>query len=519
MNRPRRQQETAMDTQRPEKTQLINEPNIKPVDPGEGAGVPPVDLDDDPSVSPIDLADLTFARRPVEVASPVRSAKKKGLPVWAVALFVVLTLTGIGAGAWYTYDQELWGGHTVPSVVGLERDAAQKQLEAAGFKVTVEESAADDGIGTVLACDPEPGKRAETSGGATITVAIARTIPQVTGQNVDDAQKALLDAGAQNVRIQSVNSDAGAGTVVSVEPAEGSQFKSADEVVLSVATPYVVPSVVGLTADAAKAAVEKAGLQAKVDYIKSDKPHNEVVSCSPEAGTQAQEGDVVELKVSSPFPESPDKLAEYLDATSKEVATYLGNEKYALTYGATFSNGDAHAVYTGAAGDMITFTANPEVGSYAGDKTDDVLAAGAPISGVRYVFAQGSAPAGADAETVAAVKAVMQECGFTGLKESCSAADLEKLGFAAEGRHFICAYGEAQGYSWAVLIGGKQAGQVNVVAMTFLKGRFSGGIDLAPYGNSPAKFIAYAGLYNENAVVQKEAADAAAKDGAAAQGQ
>ena len=36
----------------------------------------------------------------------------------------------------------------------------------------------------------------------------------------------------------------------------------------------------------------------------------------------------------------------YLDATSKEVATYLGNEKYALTYGATFSNGDAHAVYT-----------------------------------------------------------------------------------------------------------------------------------------------------------------------------
>ena len=256
-----------------------------------------------------------------------------------------------------------------------------------------------------------------------------------------------------------------------------------------------------------------------MDYIKSDKPHNEVVSCSPEAGTQAQEGDVVELKVSSPFPESPDKLAEYLDATSKEVATYLGNEKYALTYGATFSNGDAHAVYTGAAGDMITFTANPEVGSYAGDKTDDVLAAGAPISGVRYVFAQGSAPAGADAETVAAVKAVMQECGFTGLKESCSAADLEKLGFAAEGRHFICAYGEAQGYSWAVLIGGKQAGQVNVVAMTFLKGRFSGGIDLAPYGNSPAKFIAYAGLYNENAVVQKEAADAAAKDGAAAQGQ
>ena len=55
--------------------------------------------------------------------------RRKGLPVWAVALFVVLALAGIGAGAWYAYDQELWGGHTVPSVVGLERDAASANPE------------------------------------------------------------------------------------------------------------------------------------------------------------------------------------------------------------------------------------------------------------------------------------------------------------------------------------------------------------------------------------------------------
>lgn len=461
-----------------------------------------IDVLGDPYVSPVDLGNLTTARRPVDLESPVKSTKKKGLPIWGVVLAIVLVLAAMGAGAWYTYEHEYWGGHTVPLVIGLDQQTATERLEAAGFKVTVAESAADDGIGTVLACDPEPGKRAETKGGATITVAVARTIPQVAGQPMEDAQQALLAAGAVNIHIQPVNSDAEAGTVVSVDPAEGTEFKSTDEITLSVATPYVVPSVVGKNVDEAKAAVEKAGLTAHVNFVKSEKPHNEVIETSPEAGTQASEGDTVELQVSSPYPDAVEALAQYFSCTSSEVAKYMEDEKYALTYGSTFSNGDAHAVYTGQNGNMITFTANPEVGSYAGNKSDDVLAAGAPISGVRYVYASGTAPQGALSESADGVRAVMYACGFTGLKETCMASDLESLGYAADGRHFICAFGEDWQSSWAVLIGGPE-GQTNVVAMAFLKSRYSGAVDLSQFGNSPAKFIAYANLYDASVVSQK----------------
>lgn len=461
-----------------------------------------IDALGDPYVSPVDLGDLTTARRPVDLESPVKSTKKKGLPIWGVVLAIIFVLAAMGAGAWYTYEREYWGGHTVPLVVGLDQQTATERLEAAGFKVTVAESAADDGIGTVLACDPEPGKRAETKGGATITVAVARTIPQVTGQPMEDAQQALLAAGAVNIHIQPVNSDAAAGTVVSVEPAEGTEFKSTDEITLSVATPYVVPSVVGKNVDEAKAAIEKAGLTAHVNFVKSEKPHNEVIESSPEAGTQASEGDTVELQVSSPYPDNVEALAQYFSCTSSEVAKYMEDEKYALTYGSTFSNGDAHAVYTGQSGNMITFTANPEVGSYAGNKSDDVLAAGAPISGVRYVYAPGAAPQGALSESADGVRAVMNACGFTGLKETCTASDLEGLGYTADGRHFICAFGEDWQSSWAVLIGGPE-GQTNVVAMAFLKSRYSGAVDLSQFGNSPAKLIAYANLYDASVVSQK----------------
>ncbi len=456
-----------------------------------------------PYASPVDPSDLTTAHRPVDLESPVKSTRKKSMPVWGVALIVAFALLVLGGIGLYTYSQEFWGGKTVPAVVGVGQEAATKRLEDAGFKVSVQTEAADSNIGLVLSCTPEPGTRAEASAGATITVAVARTIPQVKGTQMADAQKALNDLGAVNIRIQSVNSDAGAGTVVDVSPAEGSEFKSTDEVVLSVATPYVVPNVTGLTADAAKAAVEKAGLTAKVTYVQSDAAPNYVVGCSPEAGVQATAGETVELQVSSPYPDAVTSLAAYLSASSKDIAAYLSGEKYTLAYGATLSNGDANAVYKGQSGDTIAFTPNPETGAVSGSSTTDVLAAGAPIGGVRYVYASGAAPAGATSETVAGIQAVMEDCGLTGLKQTCTADDLAALGHEAQGRHFICAYGEGSDCSWVVLIGGAQ-GATNVVAMAFPRTHFSA-LDLSAYNSNPAVYVAFIGLYDDSSIVKREA--------------
>ena len=39
--------------------------------------------------------------------------------------------------------------------------------------------------------------------------------------------------------------------------------------------------------------------------------------------------------------------------------------------------------------------------------------------------------------------------------------------------------------------------------MAFLKSRYSGAVDLSQFGNSPAKLIAYANLYDASVVSQK----------------
>ena len=450
-----------------------------------------IDVLDDPYRSPIDLADLTEARQPVQVESPVTSLpeRKKRLPVWAIVLIVLVLIGAAGGSAWYTYDREMWGGRTVPLVIGLDADAAKQQLEAAGFQVTIEEQLADDDIGTVVACDPQPGVRADTSGGATIKIATARTIPDIVGKTTDEAEAALRELGATNITIQPVASSAASGTVVEVEPGAGSEFAADDRIVVSVATPYVVPQVVGMTFDDAKYAIEKAGLTSKVDYVASSEAGNTVISSDPVAGKQIEENGVVTLQVSSPYPTEPTHLLEYFDATSNEVATYLGNEKFELLYGATMTNGDAHAVYQGTSGELLTFGSQPEFGSY-GDGATDVLSAGAPISGVRLAFSSADMPS--KSVSTDGIRAVMSACGFDGLDDTCTESDLASLGLDVANREFIAGYGTQGNHAWAVLIGGDKGGEVNVIALACPKEHLASEVDLADFGGSPVKYIAAA---------------------------
>lgn len=469
-------------------------PEIDSADPDDVASVDGIDALDDPYFSPAVPEDLTEAHAPVQIDSPVQSLpeRKKRMPIWGVVLLVLVLAGAAGGVAWYTYQQEYWGGRTVPQVVGLSEEDAKTALSAAGFPVEVSYQPADADFGNVLACSLDAGDRVDPSTTAELAVAAERTIPQVVGQDKDTARQALLDAGATNVVFAYVSSDAADGTVVSVDPAEGQPFVSTDTVTLSVAEPYVVPEVVGLSADAAKAAIEKAGLTAKVTYVESDEPHNTVIACTPDAGTQTSEGAEVELTVSSPYPSDPFYLAQYFECASREVATYLGEKNFTLAFGGIFSNGDANAAYTSAAGDVLTFTDKPEAPA-SGSGADDVLANGATIGGVRLAFSAASVPAGGTAETEAGVRAVMEACGFSTLKDVCTQADIVAPE-SADGKHFICGYGEDGDYAWAVIIGGSDVSS-QVVAMACPKNRFNGGVNLSSFGNSAADYIAYTSLF------------------------
>jgi serine/threonine-protein kinase len=87
----------------------------------------------------------------------------------------------------------------VPDVTGQGREDARSALEGAGLVVQEQESeSADAEPGIVLAQDPAGGATAPRGATVTLTVAVEPSevaVPDVTGQEVNDALDALTEAG------------------------------------------------------------------------------------------------------------------------------------------------------------------------------------------------------------------------------------------------------------------------------------------------------------------------------------
>lgn len=484
-----------------------------------------IDALGDPYFSPVVPNDLTEARVPVSIPSPVQSLpeRKRRLPRWAVALIVVVLLACAGGVAYYTYDQEMWGGKTIPRVVGLTQEEATRALENLGFAVSVEPVAADDGFGIVLACSPSEGQRVDPAKGATISVASQRTIPQIVGMDVESAHQALLDAGAENVTLSYQNSDQPAGTVLAVSPEEGSAFVSSDPITVTVARAFTVPALEGMPLSDAQAQLEAGGLTSTVIYVESDAEKNTVVSLDPPAGTEVAAGASITLAVATPMPHEPYDLMGYLDAAPQALSAYLADAGYTLDYGEIYaSGGNAHVAYTGTSGDLLQITNEPETAHYAGGSQADVLARGAGVGGVRYAFSAETLPEGGATENESGIRAVMEACGLEGLLDTCTESDIvapipdpepqeptepedpaNKEGADGEGdaedepaepaHHFICGYGRQGDYTWAVIIGGYE-GSTRVVALVAPTAHFSS-VNLSSFGGSVCDYIAYIDQY------------------------
>ena len=489
---------------------------------GAGDGI---DALGDPYFSPVVPNDLTEARVPVSIPSPVQSLpeRKRRLPRWAVALIVVVLLACAGGVAYYTYDQEMWGGKTIPRVVGLTQEEATRALENLGFAVSVEPVAADDGFGIVLACSPSEGQRVDPAKGATISVASQRTIPQIVGMDVESAHQALLDAGAENVTLSYQNSDQPAGTVLAVSPEEGSAFVSSDPITVTVARAFTVPALEGMPLSDAQAQLEAGGLTSTVIYVESDAEKNTVVSLDPPAGTEVAAGASITLAVATPMPHEPYDLMGYLDAAPQALSAYLADAGYTLDYGEIYaSGGNAHVAYTGTSGDLLQITNEPETAHYAGGSQADVLARGAGVGGVRYAFSAETLPEGGATENESGIRAVMEACGLEGLLDTCTESDIvapipepepqeptepedpaDKEGADGEdvaeeepaepAHHFICGYGRQGDYTWAVIIGGYE-GSTRVVALVAPTSHFSS-VNLSSFGGSVCDYIAYIDQY------------------------
>lgn len=462
-----------------------------------------IDALDDPYFQAAAPDELTSARAPVSIPSPVQSLpeRRRRIPRWAVALLAVALLAVGALVALYTYDRELWGGRTVPAVTGMGQEEATETLEALGFVVQVEPVAADDGIGLVLASDPEEGRRVDPAAGITISVASSRVVPEVVGLDVERARQALSEAGALNIEIGYESSGQPADTVLSVSPGEGEPFLSSDRVTLVVASAFTVPNVLGMELSAARDLLAQGGFSATVSYVESSSPSGTVVGTSPEVGTEVAGGSSVELQVAVTYPRDPYDLLAYFDVAPQALSGYLAQEGFSPLFGGvSAATGNADAGYEGPGGELLRLSDYPETGHYGGDASRaDVLAQGAGVGGVRYAFSSATLPEGGSEMNEDGLRAVMRACRLEGLEDTCTHEDLVAPvasageGDAASSPSFVCGVGRQGGYVWSVIIGGYD-GQVRVVALAAPESHFAG-VDLSDFGGSLCDYIAYIDLY------------------------
>ena len=224
---------------------------------------------------------------------PVDKTRSKTWRIVAGIIFVLAI-----AIAAITYSMELWGGKSVPSVVGLTQADATSVLVENGFTVRATKVKSDDTEGLVLVMDPSANSRIDPGSEVVIHVAVARYIPAVIGKSEAEARKAFEEEGFENVTYVKERSTEPAGTVLSITPAPGEGAKSASTITVKISDPFRVPDVAGKYLDEAMTAIEEAGLTSYIkNYYTEDEPEGHIVGTEPAAGTVLEPGTSVAILI------------------------------------------------------------------------------------------------------------------------------------------------------------------------------------------------------------------------------
>ncbi|HEX8208527.1 MAG TPA: Stk1 family PASTA domain-containing Ser/Thr kinase [Solirubrobacteraceae bacterium] len=194
----------------------------------------------------------------------------------------------------------------VPGVEGLSRKEARERLVDARFKVRERREASDD-VAEGKVIETVPGAGAQVEVGSTVTIVVSSgpeevTVPDVTGSALDDARAELERAGLAVEVAREETDESEPDTVLSQDPAGGSELEKGATVKLTVAKEVekvAVPDVGGLTEQQATSRLSGAGFEVSVRKEPVDTPSedDEVVGQSPSAGAELDKGDTVTITV------------------------------------------------------------------------------------------------------------------------------------------------------------------------------------------------------------------------------
>ena len=258
---------------------------------------------------------------------------------WYV-LLALLLLALFGGLAWLLASTLLGepAEVRVPDVIGLRESQARDQLEEAGLNAEVERRNNREPRGTVIDQDPAANERVEED--STVQLVVSRgprqvTVPSLEGLTEEEAVAALDDA---NLRLGEVteetSDDVEEGLVIEQNPApeERVDIRSEVDIVLSSGPELVVvPSLFGLTEDAAIAELEEVGLEAASEFAPSEEPEGTVFGQDPEEGTEVEPGSTVVIVISEGPAEEELTMPDVLGMDAGDAEAELEDEGFVVS--------------------------------------------------------------------------------------------------------------------------------------------------------------------------------------------
>jgi serine/threonine-protein kinase len=192
----------------------------------------------------------------------------------------------------------------VPDVVGMRAEAADELLSARKLRLVVRERRADLVIAEGSVIEQTPLAQSRVSSGGEVQVVVStgpakRLVPNIVGKPLEEAQKALEEAGLKPGAITEADNGE-ANTVTAVAPEVGASLDPGATVALTVARPKaIVPKLIDMKLNVARDAITKAGLVVgDMSYIyNSRRRGNVVLTQDPEAASKVAPGAKVNLVI------------------------------------------------------------------------------------------------------------------------------------------------------------------------------------------------------------------------------
>lgn len=464
------------------------------------------------------------------------SARRTSRGHWRLAVAFLLSAMVISLGAvGVTYTLEMWGGKTIPYVMGTTQANAERTLKEKGFVVTSKTELSDTVEGHVVGISPAQGKRVEEGAKVVLTVGQNRIVPEVVGKSREDARVDLEAVGAKQIRYEERISVRDKDKVLEVRPAAGSPFMSTEEVTLVVSELPVVPDLVGQEENVAVAHMEREGIPFRVTYEQGNvEQRMHVISTSPKAGEDVG-ADGIKIVVGDTLID-PLRLSDYFDASGAKVAEFLQKEGYAPKMAHLTNDGHLLARFENTDKVSIAFAKEPWSRSVLGDQTayQQVMGDDTGIEGVRLTIPVESqwqekktTKKTSDSKTTneekqdqksemvhkdvsvlgirnpsvgeSTAREVMALCGFEDVIGSCDQDSIVlPAGTARQTSPFYCCYGEVGKRVWTILIKGTAGtGQspANEIVVTCVPKSGYADTDLKSVGEKVCDFVAYQDIY------------------------